>query len=241
MAIARELPTANQSSTAVATPSRTGRYSEAYVTAITNKEMFAADEGSHYVAVNPTMGTGIIGHAAPTTFDEAKALIVIFNNNTAASGICIYPQSILLDVTVVGAGATRDQFSFTLDNGNRVSSAGTALTKANVNMNSGLTSSSVVTFGAVVSTAATAARRLLGNYVIRGANIEVVWDQFEFIFGTPGGSTGGLLTPTTVAAHFTRYMPPVVIGPQQSLCVHQWATSQSSGITFEPVIGYIER
>lgn len=241
MAYNRAKGTANNDGTLIATPTRTGRYNEAYVNPITNKELFAADEGSQFVAVNPTMGTGIIGHAAATTFDEAKALLVIYNGNTAASGIYVYPQSILLDVTVVGVGHTRDQFSFTLDSGNRVSSAGTALTKANVNMDSATTSGAVVTFGAVVSTAATAGRRLLGNYVVRGANIEVVWDQFEFIFGSPGGSTGGLLTPTTVAAHFTRYLPPVVIGPGESLCVHQWAASQSTGITFEPVINYIER
>ena len=241
MSYARALPTANADGTTIATPSRTGRYSEAYTLPVTGKELFFADEGSQFVAVNPTMGTGIVGHAAATTFDEAKALLVIYNGNTAASGIRVYPQSILLDVTVVGVGHTRDQFSFTLDTGNRVSSAGTALTKANLNMDSGVTSGAIVTFGAVVTTAATTSRRLLGNYVVRGANIEVVWDQFEFIFGAPGGSTGGLLTPTTVATHFTRCLPPVVIGPGQSLCVHQWAASQSTGITFEPVINYVER
>lgn len=237
MAVARALPTTTADGTGVATPTRTGRYGEAYATSITNKELFAADEGSQFVAVNPTMGTGIIGHAAATTFDEAKALLCIYNGSTTNR---IYLQSILLDVTVVGVGHTRDQFSFTLDTGNRISSGGTALTKANVNMDSALTSSAIVQFGATVTTAATASRRLLGNYMIKGANIEVVWDQFEFVFGGVSTSPMGI-APSTVANWFSRTCPPVVIGPGQSFCIHQWAASQSTGITFEPVVNYIER
>lgn len=239
MAINRARPTSTADATSVATPSRAGGYGEAYTNAISNKELFAADEGSHYVAVNPTPGTGIIGHAAATTFDETKALLTLYNGNS--SYVRVYLQSLLLDVTVVGVGHTRDQFTFTLDTGNLVSSGGTTLTQSNVNMDSSNTSGIVATFGAVVCSAATAARRLLGNYVVKGANIEVVWDQFEFICGAVGGSTTLATTPTTTAAHFSRHMPPIVIGPGQILKVHQWAASQSTGITFEPVINFIVR
>lgn len=239
MAINRSRPTATADGTSVATPTRADGYGGAFTSALSNKELFAADEGSHYVAVNPTPGTGIIGHAAATTFDETKALLTIYNANS--SYVRCYLQSILLDVTVVGVGHTRDQFTFTLDVGNLVSSGGTALTQSNVNADSANTSGLVVTFGAVVCAAATSSRRLLGNYVVKGANIEVVWDQFEFICGAVGGSTTVATTPTTVAAHFTRHMPPIVVGPGQILKVHQWAASQSTGITFEPVINFIAR
>lgn len=237
MAINRAAPTASVDSTAVATPTRTGRYGEAYTASITNKEMFAADEGSHYVAVNPTMGTGILGHAAPTTFDETKPFLTVYNGGSNR----IYLQSLLLTDTVVSVGGTRIQFTMTIDNTNLVSSGGTALVKANVNYDSTTTSGATITAGAVVCAAAGANRRLLGNYVIKGANIDVVWDEFEFIFGTPGGSTGGLLTPTTVATHFTRYVPPVVVGPGQIFKLHQWAASQSTGPTCEVILSYIER
>lgn len=240
MSYARARGNPNADSSTVASPTRTGRYNEAYVSPVTNKEFFAADEGSMFVAVNPTAGTGILGHPAPTTFDETKPYLNIYNGNSAG-GSNIYVQRILLVDTVVSVGDTRTQFNFTIDNINRYTSGGTALSVANTNMLSGTTSGASIFAGATVAPAAGSARRLLGNYVIKGANIDVVWDQVEFVFGSTGGSTGGLLTPTTTATHFTRYMPAIVIGPGQSFLMYQWAASQSTGPTYEVIVDYIER
>lgn len=235
--ISRDRPTAVPDGSGATTPFRGDRYGGQFSAPLTNKELYAADEGSHWVAINPTAGTGIIGHAAPTTFDEAKPYLLVYNGGSNR----IYPQSLLLVDSAVSVGGTRMQFNFSLDTGNRLSSGGTTLTKSNVNMDVSAASGATITAGAVVGTAVTANRRLLGNYVIRGANIDVVWDHYEFVFGSPGGSSGGVLTPTTVAQHFTRYLPPVVIGPGQSFAMVQWAASQSTGPTFEVVFSYIER
>ena len=240
MSYARAKGNPNADSSTIATPTRTGRYSEAYVTPVTNKEFFAADEGSMFVAVNPTAGTGILGHPAPTTFDETKPFLNIYNGNSAG-GANIYIQRILLVDTVVSVGDTRTQFNFTIDNINRYTSGGTALTVANTNMTAGNTTGASIFAGATIAPAAGSARRLLGNYVIKGANIDVVWDQIEFVFGSTGGSTGGVLTPTTTAQHFTRYMPAIVIGPGHSFLMYQWAASQSTGPTYELAVDYIER
>ena len=55
------------------TGGRTSIYQEPHLVLVAGqgREMLA-DEGSYFTAITPTSGTGIIGHAAPTTFDEAK-------------------------------------------------------------------------------------------------------------------------------------------------------------------------
>ena len=216
---------------------RVGPYGESYTLPLLNPHQVAADEGSNYVAVNPTAGTGILGHAAPTTFDDAKPFLLLYNSGDKR----VFLNSILLVTTVVGVGHTRDQFNFQIDAGNRYSSAGTTLTVSNVNMDSTNTSGVNAYAGAVVATAASSSRRLLGNYVIKGANIEVVWDQIEFVFGAPQGNAGGFLTPTTTACHFRRQVPPVVLGPTDSFLMTQWAASQSTGPTYEVIVNFTVR
>ena len=237
MSIARALPTSNADGSAGTSPTRTGRYGEAYNTSISNKELFAADEGSHFVAINPTAGTGILGHAAPTTFDETKANLLIYNPGPNR----VYLQSIKLVDTAVSVGGTRIQTNFSLDYGNLFTSGGTALVKNNVNADSGNGSQAILTAGAVVVGAATANRRLLGNHVLRGANIDVVWDVFEFVFGAVGGSSSGAAQGTTVAQFITTHLHPIVIGAGQMFKMVIWAASMSTGPTFEYLVNYIER
>lgn len=235
---ARALPQFNPDGTVGASPTRTGSYGEAYVTSISNKEFFAADEGSHFVAVTGTPRTGIIGHAAPTTFDETKAFLLIYNSNTVKN---IYLQSIALLDTVVSVGDTQTGFTLTTDTGNLLSSGGTGMTINNVNKSSSNTSKAIITCGAVVCSAATSTRSILGDYIFRGANIDVVWDQFEFNFGGVTSTPPTTPTPTTLAAHFTRTLHPVIIGPGQCFKLHQWAASQSTGPTFQTIVSFIER
>lgn len=236
MSVGAALPSAIADSTNPATPTRVGKYGEAYTSAISNKELFTADEGSYFVAITPTPGTGIIGHAAPTTFDEAKPYIVLYNGHASKN---LYPQFLHLHETVASVGGTRMQLTVTTDAGNRRSSAGTALTINNVNQASSTSGADVLGFiGAVVGTAATAGRRILGNYVFRGT-IDIIEDDYLLVFGSPSGVTYGA-RPATVSS-MSKTATPVVIGPGQSLCITQWAGSQSTGPTFEAILGFILR
>lgn len=219
---------------------RTDGYYGSVVESVFNRDLWTAAEASRFVAVNPTAGTGILGHAAPTTFDETKPYLFVYNGN-ASGGKTIYPVCLRLVDTVVSVGGTRIQFAQTLDQGNKYSSGGTALTKSSTNMGSVVGSGATITAGAVVVTAATSNRRLLGNQIIKGANIDVVWDQIEFVFGTTGGSQGGMLTPTTVAQWYSVPCPALAIPPGYCWGVYQWAASQSTGPTYEVIFDYIER
>lgn len=237
MSVNRARPTATSDSpSVVATPSRADQYLGAYVSPITGKEWLSADEGSYFVATSPTPGTGIIGHAAPTTFDEAKPYLVLYNGST---NLYYYPQFLRLHDTVVSVGGARVQFTIAVDIGNRVSSAGTAMTVVNANMASSNSSGATATQGAVVGTAASGSRRVLGNYCFRGT-IDVVEDDYVLVFGAPDG-TGPASSRVATVIDASRSLPPVVIGPNQSFLVHQWAGAQSTGPTFEATLGFIAR
>ena len=236
MAYQAALPTRNADGSAVVTPSRTGAYNEAYVIPVTNKEWAACDEGSYFMGITPTAGTGIIGHAAPTTFDEAKPYIVLYNGNTSKY---LYPQFLHLHETVASVGGARVQFTMTSDIGNRRSSAGTALTIANTNSGSSNATGVVGYIGAVVGTAATGSRRLLGNVVFRGT-IDIIEDDYLMVWGAPNAMSGSTSRVATVA-EASRVLAPMAIAPGHSLCITQWAGSQSTGPTFEAIFGWIER
>lgn len=234
MSVAQNRPNALVDSASSGGPSRAGKYSEAYTQGISHKELFSADEGSYFVAISATPGTGVIGHAAPTTFDETKPYLLVYNGTTDKR---IALQYLRFHETVVSTGATRTQWTFTIDEGNRLSSAGTAATINNVNMASANTSGAAIKHGAPVATAASSSRRVLGHYSLRGS-IDVVEDNLEFVFGGLGGQN--VLAPATVMA-VTVNIPPVIIGPGQSFMAYQWSTSQSAAPTLEMVLGFIER
>ena len=198
--------------------------------------MALADEGSYHVAITPTAGTGIIGHAAPTTFDETKPYLVLYNASTTNR---VYPQFITFYETVASAGGARVQFTIATDTGNRRSSGGTAAVVNNVNQDDSTTAAATVYVGAVTASAASSSRRLLGNYPFRGT-IDIVEDSYTLWFGGAGAGYGSGSRVATVQDH-ARCLPPIVVGPLQSLLVHQWAASQSTGPTFEVVMGFVER
>lgn len=235
MAIFRDRPNPQVDNFSSGGPSRAGRYGESYNLQLSSKEWVSADEGSYFVATTPTPGTGIIGHAAPTTFDELKPYLVLYNGGQNR----IYPQYLRLHETVVSTAATRVQFTLALDQGNRYSSAGTACTKNNVNMDNTFSTGATITVGAVVATAASSSRRVIDHIVFRGT-IDVVEDVYEIVFGASDGAGQGGSRVATVG-DFARLAPPLVVGPGQSFLVHQWAGSQSAGPTYQVSFGYIER
>jgi hypothetical protein len=233
MAIARDLPGTNADG--AGTPARAGTYSEAYVLPITGKEMFSADEGTYFTAISPTPGTGIIGHAAPTTFDEAKPYLVLYNGGSRR----IYPQFLRLHETVASVGGVIVQVTITSDVGNRRSSAGTAMTVSKSRLAGAVSSGAVVHQGAVIGTAATGARIIHDHIVFRNT-IDIIGDTYEINFGGAGGGSTSTSRVATVADG-SRTAAPVVIEPGNSLCITQWVASQSTGPTWIATLGFIER
>lgn len=229
------LPSGAASDGSVSPANRTDGYGDQFILPVSGKDIGGAFEGSYYVAQSPTPGTGIIGHAAPTTFDETKPYLLVYNGSTQR----LYPQFLRLHDTVVSVGGARVQFTVTRDVGNLFTSGGTAATVSNTNSESqGNASGVVITQGAVVCAAATSQRALLGNYCLRGT-IDVVEDTYTLVFGATDGFVSGSRAATV--EDLAQALPPVCIGPGKCLKVHQWAGSQSTGPTFEMVFGFILR
>ena len=237
MSVAQKLPSSNADGGTAVTPSRTGKYLEAYVAGLSGKEWFLAAEGSYNMALTPTPGTGVIGTINIAAITDVSPTAVFYNGNSAG-GANIYPQFLNLHETVVSTSGARVQFTFYLDTINRWTSAGTALTVGGTN--SGIVASSGLAahVGAVVSPAANA-KVLIAHVVFRGT-IDVVEDQFEFVFGGPGSGMFAGPQATTVQ-HFAANLPPICIQPGHSLVMHQWAASQANAPTYEYQFAYIER
>lgn len=216
---------------------RFGPYSETITQPLTGKEYTFADEGSYLVAISPTAGTGIIGHAAPTTFDETKPYLFVYNGS---GNLRLYPQFLRLHDTVVSVGGTRMQFTITTDVGNLYSSGGTAATVNPPNTEIVSPGANAVSIyqGAVVTAAATASRKNLGNYCLRGT-IDVVEDNYTFVWGASDSFVSSSRVATVM--DISQPLPPTVIGPKQCLKIHQWQSGQSTGPTFEMVFGFVLR
>ncbi len=237
MAVQNTLPSQTQAEGGLAAvTNRLDNYGELVAMAVSNKELFSVVEGSHFVAVTPTPGTGIIGHAAPTTFDEAKPYIVIYNGHSSKT---LYPQFLHLHETVASVGGARVQFTITTDVGNRRSSAGTAMTVSSTNTGVTNDATTVAYIGAVVGTAATSARRIIANVVFRGT-IDIIEDDYQIVWGAPDG-VGNSSSRVATVAEVSRVVPPMGIGPGSSMCITQWAAAQSTGPTLEAYFSYLLR
>ena len=234
MAIVTALPARSADDTS-SVPSRAAADRSAYVAPISNKELYSADEGSYFMGLTPTPGTGVIGAASMTAFVTTTPIMVVYNGDTTKR---LYPQFLNLYETVVSTSGARVQFTFYTDSANRYVSGGTALTISSTNSGGAANSTTAIHVGAVTASAASA-QVLIDHVVFRGT-IDVVEDCYEFVFGGVGGGNASASRVTTVQ-DFSRTLPPVCIMPGHSLCIYQWAASQANAPTYEYRFGFMLR
>lgn len=205
---------------------------------VTTKDLYSTVQGVRFVANNPTPGTGIAGHAAPTTYDQTKPFFYLFN--PASNPKTVYPQRLRFLVTVISTGGTGSKFTFSRDVGDLYSSGGTELTRASCHAATQPSGVTRLLAGDVVATAAVASK-LIANCTPRGAVIETVWDEYQFVFGGVDGSVT-CASNTGAAAQISSSfgLPPVAIPPGYCLKVVQWKASQSAGPTMEVFVDWLE-
>ena len=227
---------------------RLSGYGDTMVVPISHGTYGLADEGSYFNAVNATPGTGII-HALTTAFSSTAALFCL--RNTDAEGAKrLYLDYVRLTTgatAIAMTAATSIECAITIDNTNRYSSGGTALTPVNANMDSASATIAAVTFGAVVLTAASGSVRAITRAALprRAAPAMVTGDQFLFNFGTvdaPSIAVAGAAAPATAASSFYCPLGPVVIGGGDSINFHLWyPAGATTAPTFEVELGWWER
>lgn len=207
------------------------------------------EQGSYYMVQNPTPGTGF---AQPITaaYSATSAFITIFNGAAAfvaggkvANAKNVYVDYIRLINSAVGASSTAGHLVCALDNGNRYSS-GTASTPTPYNIYlGGGSSATVVQVGPLVTTA-TAAVILLGHTVLRVATAPawVVYDEVVIHFGAREAATESAVITATTQTRLDAWMPPVVVGPQQTFLVQPFNVANAvTAPSFEYEIGWWER
>lgn len=234
------LVTTPQAEGTATTPTRSDGYLNAWVSPLSGKEWGSVAEGTYFTAISPTSGTGLLGHAAPTSFDQTKAFLYMYNAGTKT----VYPQQIILTETAASVGGTTGGLRIVpvIDYTNRyTASGGTALTVVNNNSaSSNTTGVTTILAGAPVLSAATANARNLGDIIFRQTTIDIIGDKFTIVFGGVSALGNSASIPATLA-EFSTVVPPVAIGPGASLGLHIWRASMSTGPTLEIQMGWIER
>jgi len=195
-----------------------------------------ADEGSYFVAVNPTPGTGVASLAAADGYLATQALCTIFNTHATNSIVIDY---IKLQTTVPGTNGTDLRWDCHLDGIDRWTSGGSAITEKNVKVG-GAASSATIYFGAIVAPAASTDVLRLGGGELRSV-ITVAGDQFIFDFGGEPAQGSGAPQNGTLAAVIRTQVAPAVLQPGDSLVLTLNAASQSVAQSYEFEIGYWER
>lgn len=210
---------------------RATRYGEPYVNPLGPRVY--ADEGSYWIARNVTPGTGIAGHAAPTTHDTAKPFIFLKNNGPDR----VYLDFLKLLVTAAGTAGSLNYATHTVDKDRTYSSGGEDLTVVKTNL--AVTNDnpfSLAKAGAVVPAQAnSASARIIAHQRVRTV-IPVVGDEILFKFGGEPIGSGMALEGTTELQRII-HCPPVVLESGDSYHLVLWRASQSAAASYEVEIG----
>lgn len=202
------------------------------------------DEGSYFVALNTTPGTGIAGHAAPTTADTTKPMVYVKNGHSRG-GPNIWLDYIGVRLTAVGANGTSYNFAAFVDTNATRTGGGSAITPKSTkqcavgnpqDLNNLPGSKATIWFGDVVVTNGTA--KQVGHRRVR-ATIPVVEDYVSFSFGH---NTSGPMTTyaaTLIAAHVM--WAPICIAPGASFLLVNWEPAQNAANSYDLEVGYSER
>lgn len=199
-----------------------------------------AEEGSYFLASNPTIGTGVAGVTAANAYDATEAFICLRNDNSVASGKWLFLDRLNLTTTAAGTSGTNVEFTSHIDAGDRYTSGGAVIVPVNCNMASSVASGATMQAGALVTTAATGAVRVLDNRTLRTV-ITVVGDRYDFDFGGETLAPAGLATAGTAQLHMLTSCAPVVLGPGDSWIFTIFAASQAAASSFEYSLAWWER
>jgi hypothetical protein len=172
-------------------------------------------------------------------FTETTPYLVLYNSGN----LTIYPMYLRLHTTVVGAtNSVAQNWTNTIDTGNRLTSGGTALTISNTNMVSQNKSAAIITVGAITASAASGVRRVVSHQAVKFVDVETVHDCLQFNWGgSQQCDPASLINNTTTISHTTVNYAPVVIGPNDSMVMVRWGASYTTGVTYEVEFGFVEK
>ncbi len=241
---------------------RSGRYGEEMNLSLIPKNHLLADEGSYFVAQNPTPSTAIAAaancdatHALPTIGGntDLQPYFVVYNSASPSDPTAprVYLDAFQLLVSNAGANGTSINFGSQIDSFvNRVThGAAVGGTSINpVNPNGDDSSKSVVQMwaganvvvGSSGGAGAGAGVRLLPKRQFRPV-IPVVADVYCVTFGGSEQFVGSLISSGTGICQQSFNYPPVIIGPGQAWFGFLWGPSNTTAMQFEFDLSWWER
>lgn len=208
---------------------------------IWNRDQGILDEGTAFVATNPTPGTGIALVTSITAETQTSPTMLIMNQWTPTDPNAknIYPIGLRMICTAAPTSATFWQGSLRMDISNplKYTSGGSLITPQPLGTASNV-SKALIYFGALVALAQTNGGRLLANFMI-SPTIPVVKDVHNIEFGY--GTEMPLVNATSVNTVRTVSVPPIAIPPGGWLALNTWGGSSAAAPSFEFQFDYIER
>lgn len=194
-------------------------------------QLVEALEGSLFVARHAPVvgGTGVALGINVAFVDTTPALVLV--NGESAGGKTYLPLYIRARITAAGSSSTSAEISAEVDNTNRYTSGGTALTSTINNVNPGASvSASLATLvvGAITAPAAGARRRFVGAAVakIAASPLWIVQDVVTVTFGGASqfAQTAAVVASDSSAPAVTSQVPmPACAVPPGGSFVLNWA------------------
>lgn len=217
---------------------RKSQYYDSYVLPLGGSNWVLADEGSYFVATNPTLATAIAGHAAPVVADtDTKPFLLCYNGGNKN----IVPDFAQFEVTAAGTAGTINYAVCYVDNkgASAYTSGGSAITPVSTHGATPQATNATIYAGAVV--AALSNSKKVGQQIVREV-IPVVQDTITIVFGAPTPTfRSGLTTAGTATDHAVVYFPPVIVPPGGNLNIAFIRPSQSAAASYQFQFGYWER
>ncbi len=211
------------------------------VQSIWNRDQGILDEGTSFVATNPTPGTGIALVSSITAETQTSPSMLIFNSwsPTDPNAKNIYPLGLRMICTSAPTSATYWQMSMRLDLNNplKYTSGGSTIVPVNTGAAANA-SKAVIYFGALVGLTQAAGGRLVSNVMV-SPTIPVVKDVHNIEFGL--GTMWPLQNIATVNFVRNVAVPAIAIPPGGWLAINHWGASSGAAPAFEFQLDYIER
>jgi hypothetical protein len=179
--------------------------------------------------------------ASISTFAEtagAVGVTLFLKNTEPKGGKRVFLDYIKLLTSVVPLNATSLQYALVIDdNPIRWTSGGTAITPVSPNGDSNIPSITQMYFGAI-TTAVPTNRRTVGRGTLRGV-IPTVFDVLMIVSG--GAEGGGSMASAAASGRQVENTAPIIIGPQQNLCLTLWGASYTTAAQWEFEVTFWER
>ncbi len=224
---------------------RTNKYGDQFIQAVGGERQALADEGSYFIATNPTPDTAIVVTTSITALAEtAGAVSVILHHRntesvTTAGAKRIYPDYIKLICAAVHTTGSSIRYAVTLNsNVASYTSGGSTIVPVNVNTEVANTTIGALHFGAL-TTAVPATRRLVAKGSIK-ARVDLAMDQFILCFGAPP-AMGNAPVDAAAIMRVVEIAPPVCIGAGWSMALHVWAPATNAAAQYEFEYGFWEK